>query len=145
MEKECWLPLELWYRVILFSACPPSPSVSLASTCLQLRSLVSQKKLMNAAACEKEEGVKRLPNGKKHGLYEKYWNHTGERRVIRWYFKGLKDGTSFEFYSDGSLARKIEYRMGIESGEYILYDSEGDLVRYKLTTPPSALINHLFS
>lgn len=74
----------------------------------------------------KTERYLKLPNGRKHGLYEK-WFLDGKLHKKYNYFTGLRHGTSKKWHFNGELYKKSIYTNGKKNGLYQRWHTNGQL------------------
>lgn len=65
--------------------------------------------------------------GERNGLWQSYYE-SGQRWSSIMYYHGKKNGWEINFYPNGRVRYKGEYRMGEKINEWEYYDEQGNLV-----------------
>ncbi len=68
-------------------------------------------------------------NGRKHGVWREYYDHTGSIMVEEEYLHGTPHGRYASFYPDGQLWSEGRFEHGSREGYFKVYDEKGEHIR----------------
>jgi antitoxin component YwqK of YwqJK toxin-antitoxin module len=68
-------------------------------------------------------------DGKKHGTWKEYYDHTGTIMIEEDYHHGVSHGRYISYHPNGQVFSRGEFREGLRQGAFMVYDEHGNLSR----------------